>query len=89
MVLETFISHKLFDFPKDKMNDVKATILDLFQRIKFEEEDFKEIIKLLRFDKKNNYGNINFVLLNDIGNPELDCQVENDLIIEAFHFYKN
>ncbi len=89
MVLETFISHKLLDFPKDKMNDVKATILDLFPRIRFEEEDFKEIIKLLRFDKKNNYGNINFVLLNDIGNPELDCQVENDLIIEAFHFYKN
>ena len=89
MILETFLSYKLLNFPKDKMNDVKATIFKLFPKVKFNKEDYNEIIKLLRFDKKNNYGNINFVLLNDIGKPELDCQVENDLILDAFEFYKN
>lgn len=89
MILETFISHRLLEFPKAKMNDVKATILDLFPTVSFDEKDFMEIINLLRYDKKNNYGNINFVLLKDIGKPELDCQVEKDLIVEAFQFYKN
>jgi len=89
MILESYISHKLLDFPFDKLNDVKATILNLFSKVKFDKKDYLEIINLLRFDKKNNYGNVNFVLLNDIGKPELDCQVNNDIILESFQFYKN
>jgi 3-dehydroquinate synthase len=57
--------------------------------VRFDKEDYSEIIELLRFDKKNHHGNINFVLLNDIGNPKLDCQVENELILDAFQFYNN
>ena len=89
MILETYISHKLLSFPKNKLDDIKATILNIFPKVKFDEVDYVEIISLLRFDKKNHYGKVNFVLLHDIGNPKLDCQVENELIEEAFNFYEN
>ena len=37
--------------------------------------------------KKNAYGNVNFVLLSDIGQTEIDCSVDNTLIKEAFSYY--
>jgi 3-dehydroquinate synthase len=42
----------------------------------------------LKFDKKNSHGNINFVLLRSIGNPEIDIKIPNNLYIKAFDYYK-
>ena len=89
MILATYISSKQTNFPKDKMIKIKETILGLFPKISFDSSDYANIMSLLKFDKKNNYGNINFVLLNDIGKPVLDCQVTNELILESFDFYNN
>lgn len=41
----------------------------------------------MKFDKKNEHGNINFVLLEDIGKPVYDITVSDDLIKKAFNFY--
>lgn len=88
MILATFISYKQLSFPIEKLNKIKETIIKLFKRIEFAESDYKRIMELMKYDKKNHHGNIYFVLLNDIGKPELDCIVDNDLIIEAFKFYQ-
>lgn len=89
MVLATYISNKLLGFPEQKMNDVKSTMIDLYGKVDFTNKDYQEIIKLLKFDKKNSHGNINFVLLHDIASPKIDCKVENKLILEAFDYYKS
>lgn len=89
MILSTYISFKKLNFPEKKMLGIKNTILELFKKTPINNDDIREIIELMKFDKKNYYGKINFVLLEDIGRPKLDCQVENDLIIEAFKFYSN
>jgi 3-dehydroquinate synthase len=88
MVLATYISHKLLDFPDEKLKTVKTTMIDLYGKVEFKQEDYQLIIELLKFDKKNSHGNINFVLLHDIASPKIDCIVENKLIIEAFTYYK-
>ena len=49
--------------------------------------NLQSIIDLLKYDKKNNHGNINFVLLEKIGKPKIDCLVEDSIIIDAFEFY--
>lgn len=87
MVLATYISHKLFGFPENKLNQSKETILKLFDKVKFNDSDIEQIIELLKYDKKNVHGNINFVLLKDIGETVIDCKVSNDLILEAFEYY--
>ena len=51
-------------------------------------EDIDNILKLLKFDKKNSHGNINFVLLKNIGEPAIDVKVVNELLTEAFSYYK-
>jgi 3-dehydroquinate synthase len=42
----------------------------------------------LKHDKKNTGGTINFVLLEKIGQPKLNCKVSDDQINKAFAYYK-
>lgn len=89
MILECFISYQLTDFSKEDLDQVVALITSLYEMVSINSNDYKSIIELLKHDKKNSYGNINFVLLENIGIPKLDCKVDNSLIIEAFDFYNN
>ena len=87
MILATYISFKSFDFPEEKLHNIKDILIRNYGKIEFLDSDFKEIIELLKFDKKNSHGNINFVLLEDIAKTKLDCLVSNELILESFKFY--
>ena len=62
--------------------------LDIFPKIFFAEKDINEIINLLNHDKKNFDGRINFVLLKEIGKPEVDMQVPTNTIKKGFDFYQ-
>ena len=87
MILATYLSVKLCSFPPNKAAEIRKTLLSLYGRIELTEEDQKKIIELMKFDKKNEGGNINFVLLKDIGEPVIDCRVPNELLYEAFTYY--
>ncbi|PWK19974.1 3-dehydroquinate synthase [Xanthomarina spongicola] len=89
MILATYISTGLTDFPKNDCDKIKETILQIFGQPTILEEDFSAIIDLLKFDKKNEHGIVNFVLLKKIGETKVNCQVENSLIIEAFKYYNS
>jgi 3-dehydroquinate synthase len=89
MIMESYISSKMLGFPKDKLEEVNKTILKVFPKIEFQETDYEEIISFLKHDKKNEGGEINFVLLEDIGKSKIDCRVEEKLILEAFDYYSN
>ena len=56
--------------------------------IKFSEIDIEKIINLLRYDKKNKSDEPMFVLLNDLGNVELNQSVSVVDIKKAFNFYQ-
>lgn len=87
MIMATFISTKITDFPKEKLTSITEKILDIFPKVNLEETDFEKIVELLKFDKKNTHGNINFVLLKDIGQPVIDCRVPENIMLEALDFY--
>lgn len=89
MILATYISFKQLGFPESKLHHIKDTLLKLFPKVKFEDSDYNPIIDLLKYDKKNEHGNINFVLLNDIGDTKINCKVDNELILEAFNYYNS
>ena len=89
MILECYLSSKLMGFPKEKSEEVKHLIANVFGKVKLPENSFSSIIELLRYDKKNEHGNINFVLLKAIGDPVIDCKVDNNTILKAFKFYNS
>ena len=87
MILESYLSVELQNFPSEKLENISQVIWDLYGREAFSEEDIKEIKALMKFDKKNERGNVNFVLLQDIGKPVIDIVVEDELINKAFDYY--
>lgn len=87
MVLEGWLSHTLEGLPKDDLSDIKDTFAARYPKIAFTPSDIDGILSLLRFDKKNSHGNINFVLLKSIGNPVIDVQIDENLIRQAFTYY--
>ena len=89
LILANYLSNKVLQLNKSVLNDVSRHIAELFPQTDFSLEDIKNIIELLKFDKKNTYGNINFVLLEKLGHAKFDCQVSNDLIYEAFEYYQS
>ncbi|MFH4969049.1 3-dehydroquinate synthase [Gaetbulibacter sp. M240] len=89
MILAAYLSNKLTGFPEDDMLEVKKRLLNYYGKVSIPESDYQPIMELLKYDKKNTHGHINFVLLESIGSCKLDCQVSEDLIIEAFKFYSN
>jgi 3-dehydroquinate synthase len=87
MVCESFLSSKLLGFSFDKVDEVKKLILSIYEKTTLLKEDFTAIVELLKHDKKNINGQVNFVLLNDYEDYQLDCKVSNELIIESMEFY--
>ncbi|MCD8410127.1 3-dehydroquinate synthase [Tenacibaculum finnmarkense] len=87
MVCEAYLSAKVLGFPSDKVADVKKTILAIYGKIAILEADFAPVLELMKHDKKNIGGEINFVLLNDFGDFKINCTVTNQLIIESLQYY--
>ena len=88
MILESFISWKKKLLSVKEYLEIKNVINNIYETIVFEEKDIQPILDLLIHDKKNEYGKIQFALLNGIGNIKINQEVENEIIIKSFNDYK-
>ena len=89
MILESYISWQKKLLSATQYLEIKNAINAVFETIIFEESDIKPILDLLIHDKKNEYGKIQFALLDGIGNIKINQEVENELIIKSFADYKS
>jgi 3-dehydroquinate synthase len=87
MILACYISTELTGFPKESALAIKDLLTNYYGKVAIDKSEYASIIDLLKYDKINNHGNINFVLLEAIGKPKIDCIVDNKIIIESFKFY--
>lgn len=89
MILEAFLSFKLCGLGEHQLVDIKNTLLERYKKVSFKKQDIEAILQLLKFDKKNSHGQINFVLLKYIGGALIDQRVPMVLFEEAFAYYKD
>ena len=89
MILESYISWQKNLLSEAEYLEIKKGINAVFETIIFEENDLQPILDLLIHDKKNEYGKIQFALLDGIGNIKINQEVENELIIKSFADYKS
>lgn len=89
MILACYISTELTGFPKETTQSIKDLFIGYYGKIDIEKSELPTIIELLKYDKKNNHGNINFVLLEAVGVTKIDCLVDDKVILDAFEFYAN
>jgi 3-dehydroquinate synthase len=89
MILESYISLDKNLISANEYVQIKTTIKSIFDNVVFTENDIEPILELLIHDKKNEYGTIQFALLDGIGKIRINQSVENELILRAFNDYKS
>ena len=87
MILESFISREKELLTNEEYQEIKYIINDIFERIEFSQIDIEKIIELLIFDKKNEFGKVQFALLDGIGKIKINQESDNELIYKAFEDY--
>ena len=87
MIMASYISTQLLELPQERANNITAALLFLYPKVEINSIDKHKILDLLKYDKKNKGERINFVLLNEIGKPALDCEVPDEILQDAFQYY--
>ncbi len=87
MILASYISTKTVELDNDICRLIKNGISQHFEKVTISENKITGIIDLLKFDKKNSHGQVNFVLLKGIEQPVINQQIPTSLIHEAFAYY--
>jgi 3-dehydroquinate synthase len=87
MILESYISREKGLLSNEEYQEIKYIISDIFEPIEFSQKDIDEICKLLIFDKKNEFGKVQFALLDGIGKIKINQEIDNQLIYKAFEDY--
>ena len=81
LITELYISHKQLSFPLSDLENIKTELLKHYKVISFSDNDVNQIYDLMIFDKKNEGSRINFVLLEAIGRPVVDKEINKELFI--------
>ncbi len=89
MILESHISMQKNLLSEAEYQKIKQTINYIYEKINFDKNDIDSIVNLLIHDKKNEYGKVQFALLDGIGKCKTNQIVENEIIEMAFDDYKN
>ena len=88
MVCELYLSCLKTGFPTDRMRQTVRFIKEHYGTFAFDCKEYDRLYDLMKHDKKNTAGVINFTLLKDIGQIALNQTADKDLIFEAFDFYR-
>ena len=87
MVCEAYLSQEICKLSKTDLEEITEFIIGRFRPVKLDEMDFHRLIELMRHDKKNEKGDINFSLLSVIGKCEINKKAKADQIIESLNYY--
>ncbi len=89
IIVEMELSVRILNFDTYTRDQAQQYILDNFDLYPITEMDFGKLIDFMRKDKKNNNGDFNFVLLEEMAKPKYDISVSEENIIESLQYYAN
>ena len=89
MILESYISKEKGLLSNEEYQQIKYIITNIYEKLTFNDDDIVSIQNLLIHDKKNEYGKVQFALINGIGKIIINQLVENELIINSFKEYNS
>ncbi|WP_281644186.1 3-dehydroquinate synthase [Bacteroides zoogleoformans] len=88
IVCELYLSHIKVGFPKESMYQTIRFIKENYGGFHFDCKQYDRLYELMKHDKKNMAGVINFTLLKDIGDICLNQTADKETIFEMFDFYR-
>ena len=87
IVCESWLSWKLAGLPAESLEQITAFVLRFYEPYPLKMDDFSELLALMKKDKKNEQGRINFTLLPAIGAAKIDWYCDEKLIAASLEYY--
>ncbi len=88
MICETHLSFLNNLISKENSEMIVKNLQRFYPYISISDFKAEEILSLMKNDKKNSDGNINFSLLTGLGKCNFDFSVSAEQILETLHFYQ-
>jgi len=88
MVVEAYISNRLYNFPEQELEKLKQFVLKTFGKTTIDKQHYAAILELMKHDKKNTKGTVRYILLNDLGDFVIDGEASNALVVEGLEYYR-
>ncbi len=88
MVCEAFLSSRLLGLPAEDLETISHFLLRIYGHYPLEERHFDPLLQLMKNDKKNEGGKINFSLLPAPGSVKVNCTAEPSHIEDSLLYYK-
>lgn len=88
LVCELYLSYIKVGFPKEKMRQTIQFVKENYGNFAFSCKQYDQLYELMKHDKKNTAGVINFTLLKEVGDICLNQTADKDTIFEMFDFYR-
>ncbi len=89
MIMESYIAFQKKLISREAFLEIKNQLNTIFEKIEIQENEHQNIIELLIHDKKNEYGKVQYALIDAIGNCILNQTADNETISNALLDYKN
>lgn len=88
IVCELYFSHLKVGFPKEKLRQTIQFIKEHYGVLAFDCKQYERLYEFMKHDKKNSAGIINFTLLAEVGNIQINQSATKDEIFEMLDFYR-
>lgn len=86
LVAELYLSYKLCNFPKETLDIASKFILQHYGTFAFTQKDYDTLYQYMIHDKKNVGDTINFTLLSDIGEIQINQTADRGMIKEGLGY---
>ena len=88
LISELYMSARKTAFPTDRMHQTVRFIRENYGTFNITCDDYPTLIELMRHDKKNTSGIINFTLLGNVGDIRINQTANEEEIKEALDFFR-
>ena len=89
MICETYLSSLNHLISAENSEMIIKNLQRFYPYISISDFKTEEILSLMKNDKKNSEGNINFSLITGLGSCNFDFSVSEQQILESLHFFQN
>lgn len=89
IIVELELAVKFLNFDSFIRDEIQQYILDNFDFFPIADADFDTLLALMKKDKKNRGTDISFVLVEEMGKPNYNVNIQESDIIEALNYYAN
>ena len=85
--IESFLSYIILKLPELELKEIQHYIISNYKKLPIEKKDIKEVLEIMKNDKKRNNNKYNFSLIYKIGKASFDNYIDEDLIELALNDY--